>query len=156
MDIKIINPVEKHVNQMVNLADESRQYHIYILNGYFKQTQCDIERDIIKQYMSQPEKHIIIIAVDTQDNVLGMIMGDVLYKPWLIQSDVGHVSNFIVSGKFRGQSIGKKLMDAFKSECKKRGIAEMTLGVYSKNKNAYDFYVKYGFEDIEQKMHMQI
>jgi len=159
MNIKIIKPSENHIPQMVKLGDESRQHHIDVMHGYFKPVtpiSSGFEEKIIRTHMNETESNIIFIAVDKNDNVVGMILGEKLYKPWLEKSHVGHVSNFIVSGEVRGQGIGKKLMDAFVKECKKSGLYEIDLGVYNQNKTAYDFYIKYGFEPIEQKMHLKI
>ena len=159
MNIKIICPTAKHINQMAKLADESRQYHIDILGGYFTPVSslpAEFERETIINHMQQPDKHIIFIAVDSDDNVIGMIMGNKLHKPWLEKSNVGHVGNFIVSDGARQQGVGQKLMDAFIDECKRSGLQEVTLGVYNKNQNAYKFYIKYGFEPIEQKMHIDL
>lgn len=156
MNVKIIKPSEKYIEQMVTLADEARQYHIDILNGYFKSDASSVERDIIRHSISQIDKCINFIAIDDSDNVIGMIMDDVLYKPWLINSDIGHVGNFIVTANARTQGVGKKLMDAFISECKQRNIKEVTLGVYNKNIGAYNFYNEYGFEPIVQKMSLKL
>lgn len=159
MDIKIIKPVEKHISQMVKLADEARQHHVDVLNGYFKPVtpvSSGFEDKIIRNHMSEPENNIILIAVDTDDNVVGMILGEKLHKPWLEQSRVGHVSNFIVSANMRGYGIGKKLMDAFIDECRHSGMQQVDLGVYNKNTGSYNFYIEYGFEPIEQKMRIDL
>lgn len=159
MSIKIIKPIEKYVKQMVKIADEARQHHIDILNGYFKPVtpvSSDFEEKIIRNHMTDPTTNIVFIAIDDQDHVIGMILGEKLHKPWLVKSRVGHVSNFIVSDAKRGQGIGKKLMDAFVNECRQSDIQEIELGVYNKNVGSYDFYIKYGFEPIEQKMHIEL
>ena len=152
MNVMIIKPTERHIEQMVKLADSARQYHIDILNGYFKAEATSVERDVIIQYVSQDEKYINLIAVDDKDIVLGFLLGDVLYKPWLENAKIGKVSNFVVDESVRRCGIGTLLMDAFISECQKRELQEVTLGVYNKNTNAYNFYTKYGFEPIVQKM----
>ena len=159
MNIKIIKPIEKHVAQMVKLANDARQHHVDILHGYFKPvtpTSSEFEEKIIRNHMAEPENNIILIAVDEQDNILGMIIGEKLHKPWLEQSHVGHVSNFIVSTSARKHGIGKKLMDAFIDECRHSGMQQVDLGVYNKNTGSYDFYIKYGFEPIEQKMRIDL
>ena len=156
MDVVIIKPTEKHIEQMVKLADEGRAYHINLLNGYFQEKASSAELEVIEQHMLQPEKHIIFIAVDEKDCVLGMVFGEIVQKPWLINSNIGHVSNLVVSELVRRKGIGKKLMDAFIAECRNRGMQEVTLGVYNKNKNSYDFYINYGFQPIEQKMSIKL
>lgn len=155
MNIKIIKPMEKHFAQMVKLADDARQHHIDVLNGYFKPvspTSSGVEAKIIRNHMSEPGANIILIAVDSIDNVIGMIFGEKLHKPWLEKSHVGHVSNFIVSANARRHGIGKKLMDAFIDECRHSGMQQVDLGVYNKNIGSYNFYIEYGFEPIEQIM----
>ena len=159
MTVKIIQPTEKHIIQMVKLADDARQHHIDILNGYFKPVtpvSSGFEDKIIRNHMSEPETNIILIAVDSTDNVVGMILGEKLHKPWLEQSRVGHVSNFIVATDARRQGIGKKLMDAFIDECRHSGMQQVDLGVYNKNIGSYNFYIEYGFEPIEQKMRIDL
>jgi len=159
MDVKIIKPGEKHITQMVKLADDARQHHIDVMGGYFKPvtpTSSGFEEEIIRNHMCDPDTNTILIAVDSCDNVLGMIMGEKLHKPWLEKSHVGHVSNFIVSADVRRRGVGKKLMDAFINECKQYGMQEITLGVYNKNTGSYNFYIEYGFLPIEQKMSFMI
>ena len=144
---------------MVKLADDARQYHRDLLNGYFKPVttvSSGIEDKIIRNHMSEPETNIILIAVDSTDNVVGMILGEKLHKPWLEQSHVGHVSNFIVAANARRHGIGKKLMDAFIDECRHSGMQQVDLGVYNKNVGSYNFYIEYGFEPIEQKMRIDL
>lgn len=138
---------------MVVLADHARQHHIDVLGGYFKPIKPAIELDIIRQYMqNSDERHIILVATDEDDNAVGMILGDVSDKPWLVCPRVAHVANLIVSPNVRRCGVGKRLMDAFVAECKKHGVQELTLGVYNKNQGSYNFYVEYGFEPLEQKM----
>ena len=159
MNIKIIKPMEKHIVQMVKLSGDARQHHIDILNGYFEPVTpafSELEDKIIRNHMSEPEANIILIAVDSTDNVVGMILGEKLHKPWLEQSHVGHVSNFIVATNARGHGIGKKLMDAFIDECRHSGMQQIVLDVYNKNIGAYNFYIEYGFEPIEQKMRIDL
>nr|MBQ0091328.1 GNAT family N-acetyltransferase [Candidatus Enterousia merdequi] len=159
MDVKIIRPLDKHIEQMVKLADEARQHHIDLLNGYFKPVtsiSSGFERKIIQNHMNDTETQIVLVAVDNEDKVLGFILGEKLHKPWLLKSHVGHVSNFIVSNNMRMQGIGTKLMDAFVEECKTSGMQAIDLGVYNKNAGSYSFYIKYGFESMKQEMNMDL
>ena len=143
MAIKIIKATEKYLDQMVKLSIEARQHHIDILNGYYKPVIPTTEAEMLRQYIAQDKDHIMLIAVDTNDIVLGMIWGEILYKPLLVKPNRGRITNFVVSAQARRQGIGKKLMDAFITDCKSRNIQEITLGVYNANKGSYDFYIEY-------------
>ncbi len=60
----------------------------------------------------------------------------------------GHyeVDQLFVHEGYRGQNIGKKLLDMVVSEIKKPGVS-LKLEVYKTNEKAISFYKKYGFEE---------
>lgn len=61
----------------------------------------------------------------------------------------GHVlSAIVVSKEQRGQGLGKKVTKALISECFKRGINYVALGVMAKNEAAIATYKSVGFEEL--------
>ena len=69
---------------------------------------------------------------------------------------MANIANFGVDKKSRRLGVGKKLMDAFYKICQENNVDEIKLGVYNKNISAYRFYEKYGFEPLEQRMHLKV
>lgn len=60
---------------------------------------------------------------------------------------VGLIEEFVVSEKYRGKGIGKKLMNHALKEAKKLGCVEVQLYSNLKRKSAHKFYKKSGFKN---------
>jgi len=63
---------------------------------------------------------------------------------WLIV-DEGHITNIAVAPEYRGQQIGKKILEKQIQELKKRDILRVTLEVRASNKVAIELYRSFGF-----------
>lgn len=75
-------------------------------------------------------------AARENDEIAGIITGHICY-------DEAHVSELIVSEKYRGMKIGSSLLAFAEKYCKGRGIERMTLTTYEFQAPA--FYLKNGF-----------
>lgn len=63
---------------------------------------------------------------------------------WLIV-DEGHITNIAVAPKYRGQQIGRKILEKLIQELKNREILRVTLEVRASNKVAIAMYRSFGF-----------
>lgn len=63
---------------------------------------------------------------------------------WLIAGE-GNINNVAIARSFRGQGLGKRLMQALIADCKQRGGTAMTLEVRESNVAAIALYQKLGF-----------
>lgn len=59
---------------------------------------------------------------------------------------VGHITSLHVLPDLRGRGYGRVLMDHVLEEFQRRGFGEVTLWVLEENRNAQQFYEKYGFQ----------
>lgn len=59
---------------------------------------------------------------------------------------VGHITSLHVLPHLRGRGHGRVLVDHVLTEFQRRGFTEVTLWVLEENRNARQFYEKYGFE----------
>ena len=82
------------------------------------------------------------LAYYTVAEVAGNIVG--YAGVWLIV-DEGHITNIAVTGKYRGQQIGKKILEKLIMELKNRKILRVTLEVRASNNVAIGLYRSYGF-----------
>jgi len=62
-----------------------------------------------------------------------------------------YISNLAVFEKYRGQGIGKRLIDFATEEAKRLGKSQLALDVESDNKNAIAFYYHLGFKNKGRK-----
>jgi len=71
-----------------------------------------------------------------------------------------NVHDLGVSSRFRGQGVGKAILNAVRDEAKKRGCCKVTLEVYENNTRAFSLYQSMGFstlsgnDDSEQTLFM--
>ncbi len=64
---------------------------------------------------------------------------------WLIL-DEAHITNIAVSGEYRNQKIGDKLVNELIEICKEKNIKSMTLEVRNSNTIAQKLYKNHGFK----------
>ncbi|MBP5214952.1 MAG: GNAT family N-acetyltransferase [Alphaproteobacteria bacterium] len=152
--MKIRKFIPEDLPQVLEICREVRDYHIEILNGYFK-PQDDNSEKIPFLKSLEDEKYIALVA-EENGAVIGYLSAEKREAPYLVESRLAHIANFGVKKAFQSRGVGRKLMDTFYGICQQAGIDEIRLGVFNKNKQAYRFYQKYGFEEFEQRMHVKV
>lgn len=154
MFVKVRRIMPEDVNSLLPLAKEIREHHREILNGYFMPQNNAMEREIIAKWVSD-DKNICLLA-EEENEILGILLCEFKYSPYLELPNTMVVHNFGVCEKAQRRGIGRLLMDELYCECQARDIKEIKLGVFNKNITAYEFYENYGFEPQEQKMSLKI
>lgn len=81
-----------------------------------------------------------LVALDPAGIVAGYICPMILL-------DEGHVMNVAVRREFRGQGLGKLLMERVLTECRERGVEFVTLEVRPSNTAAIALYRKLRFKE---------
>ena len=79
------------------------------------------------------------VAVDLFGNMVGVICGAKL------ANGRASITLFAVDSPMRGQGIGDKLYQTFRTECYMEGHSEIQLELRTENSSAYRFYSKRGF-----------
>lgn len=152
MNIKDFKPED--LKPVLKLCDEVREHHRQILGGYFMPQDDDMEG---AQVMGAFESgKAVMLVAEEAGLAVGFLLAEKKNSPWLEAPRTAVIHNLVVTEKCRGGGIGQKLMDVFYRRCQEAGIQEIKLGVFNKNKAAYHFYEKYGFEPLEQKMSLRV
>lgn len=94
----------------------------------------DYFKDIIKNGI------VLLAIVDNQ--IVGYLSGSISK----INSE-SKLDNMFIIENYRKYGIGSKLINEFKSYCLTKGIDNIKVSTYAKNKNAITFYLKNGFEE---------
>ena len=152
--MKIRNFEKEDLLQVIELCREVREHHINILDGYFSAQNDNFEKVFFLNSLT--DKNVVCLVAEEDRIIKGYLLAELRDVPWLIGSKVANIANFGVSNKSKRLGIGKKLMDAFYQICQENDVHETKLGVYNKNTEAYSFYEKYGFEPLEQRMHLKV
>jgi ribosomal protein S18 acetylase RimI-like enzyme len=84
------------------------------------------------------------VAVDLFGNIAGVICGAKL------ANGRANIALFAVDSSVRGQGIGGKLYETFRTECYMEGYSEIQLELRTDNSGAYRFYTRRGFTITEK------
>ena len=90
------------------------------------------------------EHHAFLLAVDSQDNVLG-------YVAMIYVLDEGSISNVAVDSRFRKQGIGDALLIAMLENARRLSLSFVTLEVRESNDAAISLYAKRGFVPVGKR-----
>ena len=104
-----------------------------------------LERDTVNKIVSElPLNHNIFVYLNENKKVIGMIT--LIIEQKLIHGGkcVGHIEDFVVDEMYRGNGIGKKMLDYCKEYAKKNNCYKIILDC---NDNMKVFYERNGFID---------
>jgi ribosomal protein S18 acetylase RimI-like enzyme len=86
----------------------------------------------------------IVLVAHEEDKVVGMASVQKLVSTAMGEY-VGVVEDVVITKGYRGQGIGKRLLETLITESDKAGLKRLALGADHRNTNAIAFYHKYGF-----------
>lgn len=78
------------------------------------------------------------------------IYGCIAYYANDMKNAVAYISMIVVRKMFQRMGVGKKLLNSMMDDCKMRRVSEIRLEVDDRNTNAIAFYMKNGFQRIEE------
>ncbi len=98
----------------------------------------------IAQALRNPSHHHVTVVVNEQHDVIGAcrtsLMGDEHPCP-------AHIHDLIIDEAYRGQGLGRALLDDAIEWCAEMGVDEVCLGVAPLSTRSRRFYERYGFEE---------
>jgi len=98
----------------------------------------------IAHALENPSQHHITVVADDRDDVIGSchtsLMGDE-------HPCAAHIHELIIEEPYRGQGLGRALLDDAIAWCVETGIDEVCLGVAPRSMRSRRFYEQYGFEE---------
>ena len=76
--------------------------------------------------------------------------------PIFVRRRYAHIEDIVVSDTYRGQGIGRYLMDAAQKWAKDRGASAVDLWVWAGNNNAIEFYKHLGYSTVRHAMQIKL
>jgi ribosomal protein S18 acetylase RimI-like enzyme len=129
----------------------------FLLNHYMEDPMGDHTPLTASEHQKLAESierlpHAFILLQKLDEHFVGMVTCFELFstfevKPYLYIHDV------IVYNDYRGQKLGRKLMERIIGISRERGCCKITLEVREDNKPALNLYQSLGFEDCDPKMY---
>jgi ribosomal protein S18 acetylase RimI-like enzyme len=153
MELEIREYRSSDESRVVELMEDFQDYLVGI--DYMKRTRRMPEYGI--SYVSRLLRKInnndgVIYLAESQGHIIGLIAAaiEVQSKDDLLEcipSKAGRILELFVQSRYRGQSIGKLLMERGEAYLKEQGCDELRVEVFEPNVNAHNFYKKLGYQD---------
>ncbi|MGD2078394.1 MAG: GNAT family N-acetyltransferase [Chloroflexota bacterium] len=138
----------------VNLvfADELA-HHVALLPERFQMADPIMSRRWFRDVLNEANKTLQLAVVD------GRVVGLVLLIESVSSDDPIHrprrflyVDEISVAAEFRGQGIGRRLMQAAEQIAASRAIPTVELNVWEANARAISFYERLGYRTVQRRM----
>ena len=100
-------------------------------------TECNYDNIKFKEYVNNLPKNIHHIIVEKNKEVIGT--GKIILETKIIHNFqlVGHIEDIVIDSKFRGQNIGKQLIDYLINIAKNNNCYKVILHCNDKTSNFY-------------------
>ena len=146
----IIDYEAKYDEQVKNLLVELQQYlvnldkeHFNIITEEYKEAYFNKTIESVKNNSGK------ILLYEEDNEIMGLVVG-IVNNEETLEYDFcapkrGRITELIVSKKYRGKNIGKKLLHSMKKYLKSIGCKNIMIAVFGYNTNAIKFYEENGF-----------
>lgn len=136
---------DSHKKEIYALAFESGKYSRFKLDPNFSPTEFEnlYKKWVDKSYAKEFADGVLIYK--EQNSILGFVT----YKVWDGYAAIGLIA---VCPKHQGKGIGKKLIQSVENELANIGVDELRIPTQLQNEKACLFYVKMGYEIIENNI----
>ena len=136
---------DSHKKEIYALAFESGKYSRFKLDPNFSPTEFEnlYKKWVDNSYTKEFADGVLIYK--EQNSILGFVT----YKVWDDYATIGLIG---VCPMHQGKGIGKKLIQAVENELANIGVDELRIPTQLQNEMACQFYVKMGYEIIENNI----
>lgn len=100
-------------------------------------------------------QHGELLLAKAEDKVIGLV-GWYLEEEYEFDEPYGYISDIVVTKKYRGQGIGKQLLQVAISHIKDTNVKRIHIGVLLDNTETKEFYEKAGFKPYSTELTLDI
>ncbi len=102
------------------------------------------------------EEHLALVA-ERNGEPVGFLLGKISENhPTALNKKIGDLSSLFVHEDLRGQGVGKRLCDRFKTFCSHHNVAQITVEAASFNYPTHEFYHRLGYVDYSVTMRLKL
>ena len=152
-DLILREAIDDDMERVADLFTEELMHHIDLLPKRFQLANPIITSAWYDDVLGNPDKQLHVAELDGM--VVGLLLlllkrspDDPILKPRFFAT----VEEVAVTKRFRGQGIGRRLMNHALDWANERGADEIELEVWERNHGAIALYEKLGYEVIRRKM----
>ena len=158
MNFQFRSATSEDYEAFCDLSASVDRLHRENLPDFFQEPSGPVrERKYFQELLARNDVQIFIAAQDQK--IVGYVhifVQETPSIPLLKQRKFGVIDAIVVDEAFRGQGVGKKLMDRAESWAREQGATSMELNVYTFNQEALDFYQRIGYRSLRTRMSKEI
>ncbi len=145
MEIIIRKAEERDLQEIQEMSQKLIEYENEIIEKpYMVRLDWSLSRDG-KEYFEKAIKENSIFVAQIQENIAGYIFFYTENQKNHETEQLAEIENLFVKKEYRGNGIGKKLLDTAKYIIRKQNIKYVKLNTLADNKRAIDIYKRSGF-----------
>jgi len=153
MPINIRKATLSDFDPVLKLKKQVHEFHHKNRQDFYKKSASPISQDEFQKIITSHDQEIYIVEYEK------IICGYAFIKivtfrnnPLIHDHSRFFIDDICIDRKFRKKGIGKALMQELELACRSKGIRYIDLNVWDFNRDAIDFYKKYGMQSIMMRM----
>ncbi len=152
--MEIISANDSHVPGIVEIWKEFMDFHSDIDPYYARDEEGHSKfEDWVRDLMKSDTALVLVAKEDGQ--VIAYSLSQINQRPLLFKEvEYGFIYDLAVKSEYRRKGIGEQMLVKILEWFKSRQIDRIELGVLAKNRVAYSFWEKHGFEVFLHRMYL--
>ena len=155
MDVTTRQAVSSDFDQVGRVFAEENQFHTALLPDRFRIAKPIMTHGWFNEILAHPQKALLV--AEREHEIIGVLYimirtnpDDPIFQP----RRYGYIDEIAVTERYRGQGIGRLLMNEARTWALEQGILEIELHVWEVNQPAIAFYEKLGYKTVQRTMKM--
>ena len=153
-EVTIRRAVTADFEAVISLLEEVDDLHRRALPWLFRRVGGPPPADFLEPYVSKHD-HAMFLAVARDGSLAGVLylfLRQPARAPIVRPTIIAEIDTLVVSGAFRRQHIGTRLVDAALDWAHASGATRTELGVYEFNEPARAFWASRGFQALSRRL----
>ncbi len=154
MPIIIRKYSHKDKKQLIDIMNRFQDYIVAVDNMKRTRRSPDYGKEYVKKTLKELRRHqgILYVGETGERKIVGIVAG-IIEKPTRISkfesipNKSGRVTELYLDPEYRGQKMGKMLMQTIEQYFQKKQCTVIFVEVFAPNQSAYDFYKRSGYRD---------
>lgn len=157
MKINFRKAIIADYDEILRLKKQVHEFHYNNRPDFYKISDLPLNQKGYEEMLKDSEYEFYI--VESEERICGYaIIKIIKFKnnPLIDDHNRCFIDDICVDQALRRKGIGQMLLENLEMECKSKGIKYMDLNVWNFNKQAIDFYRKFGMKEIMYRMEKRI
>ena len=136
---------ESDLERLVQLSRQLADHDIALGQRRPLRWSADPTAPIARALQNPAEHRVTVVVVGDRSEVIGACHTALMGNE---HPCAAHVHDLIIDEPYRGQGLGRALLDDAMEWCAEKGVDEVCLGVAPLSTRSRSFYERYGFEEV--------